>query len=141
MYIASLSLGKLSWNTTNIWCHFIFLCDQNRHIRLNSIQSLQYLHLFTCTCSGLLFSVLRFTVGISISFLHTGFVLHSLSSCKELSRHRVTTLIKSKNFWTYSKIPTDSYFKCVLINFCSFQSGTTLLLLLLTHRFLRSVAE
>ena len=49
-YIASLSLGKLSWNTTKIWCHFIFLCDQNRHIRFNSIQSLQYLHLFTCTC-------------------------------------------------------------------------------------------
>ena len=58
-YIAHLSLGKLGYlmevtdesicHATNIWSRFIFLCDQTIYIKFNSIQSLQYLHLFTYT--------------------------------------------------------------------------------------------
>ena len=37
------------WYTTNIWYHFISLSDQTIHIKFNSVQALQYLHLFDYT--------------------------------------------------------------------------------------------
>ena len=37
------------WHATNIWSRFIFLSDQSIDTEFNSIQSLQYLHLFTNT--------------------------------------------------------------------------------------------
>ena len=115
-YIADLSLGKLGylmevtdkdiWHSINICSRFIFLSDQTIHIKFNSIQSLQYLHLFTYTCSGLLCSVLRFT--ISILFFSYRFCFALAFRLERTICHWVTIYKKQKP-WTYSKILTNIF--------------------------------
>ena len=113
------------WHATNIWSRFIFLSDQTIDNEFNSIQSLQYLHLFTNTYYGLLCGVLRFTISIFLSYRF----------CFPLAFRLEGTIyalgnyfMKSKNLGHTAKY-LQTCFKCVFINFSSFQSGTTLLIL------------
>ena len=92
--------------------------------------------------------LLRFTIKCFEVYYRYFHFFFSYGFCFTLTIKLERTLSLSNNFYKKKElldIQQNTHgrkcFKCVLINFCYFQSGNTLFLLLWTHHFLRSVAE